>query len=240
MMEKIRTYKTAIVDDNEIDRLTTLVLARKHPFLDIVGAFSSSEEAIRSLDGQQMEVLLLDIDMPGMNGLSLRKELGPEPVCIFITSFPDYAIDGFDLAALDFLIKPLEKDRFDASMARLQDFLTIKHKAALFECSHGADAVFIKDGHDQVKIFLHEIIYLEALKDYTRIVTANKKYCVLSVLGSLLQQKAFTSFVRIHRSYAVQKHFVNRVTALQVYLNDISLPVGRTYKSELGKLSNTE
>lgn len=229
----VRTYNTIIVDDNEIDRLNTQIKVKKYPFLQIVGSYSSAETALADMQEKNVEVLLLDIDMPGLNGLELRRKLGNEQVCIFITSYPDYAVDSFELAALDFIVKPLEKERFAVAMQRLRDYLDIRHKAALFECSLGGDAVFIKDGHHQVKIQLHNILYLEALKDYTRIVTPQKKYCVLSILGNLLQETAFKTFIRIHRSYAVQKHFINKITAQQVFLNDIALPVGRSYKSAL-------
>lgn len=229
-------YNTIIVDDNEIDRLSLQLQLKKYPFLHLAGVYASAEEALKEIKDKDVKVLLLDIDMPDIDGLELRKQLGNEQVCIFITSFPDYAVAGFELAALDFLVKPLDKERFALAMSRLADYLDIKHKAALFECSLGTDAVFIKDGHDQVKIQLHDILYLEALKDYTRIVTAQKKYCVLSILGNLLQEAAFKTFIRIHRSYAVQKHFIDRITAQQVFIDNIVLPVGRSYKSSLEEL----
>lgn len=236
MTEKARTYNTIIVDDNEIDRLSLQVQVKKYPFLNLAGVYDSAEQALRHISAKDVQVLLLDIDMPGLNGLDLRKQLGNEQVCIFITSFPDYAVAGFELAALDFLVKPLDKERFALTMSRLEDYLEIKHKAALFECSLGTDALFIKDGHHQVKIQLHDILYLEALKDYTRIVTPQKKYCVLSILGNLLQDAAFKTFIRIHRSYAVQKHFIDKITAQQVFVNNIGLPIGRSYKSSLEDL----
>ena len=231
-----RTYNTIIVDDNEIDQLHTLMYAKKYPFLNITGRFNSAEEALEFLKTNEAAVLLLDIDMAGINGHELRRQLGQKQACIFITSYPDYAVDSFELAALDFLVKPLETERFDKAMERLKTYLEIVHKANLFESSLGSDAIFIKDGHQQVKIQLHDILYLEALKDYTRIVTSDKKYCVLSILGNLLQQNAFKSFIRIHRSYAVQKNFISKISAQQVFLNNISLPIGRTYKEALSNL----
>ncbi|HTD92489.1 MAG TPA: LytTR family DNA-binding domain-containing protein [Chitinophagaceae bacterium] len=236
MSDKAHTYNTIIVDDNEIDRLTLQVQVRKYPLLNLVGVYDSAEKALVEIEEKGVQVLLLDIDMPGLSGLDLRKQLGNEQVCIFITSFPDYAVEGFELAALDFLVKPLDKSRFALTMERLSDYLDIRRKAELFECSLGADAVFIKDGHHQVKIQLHDILYLEALKDYTRIVTRQKRYCVLSILGNLLQEEAFKTFIRIHRSYAVQKNFIDRITAQQVVINDITLPIGRSYKSSLEEL----
>lgn len=238
MPDSLRIYNTIIVDDNEIDQLHTLMYAKKYPFLNISGRFSTAEEALDFLQKNDVEVLLLDIDMQGMNGHELRRLAGEKQACIFITSYPDYAVESFELAALDFLVKPIESGRFEKAMERLKAYLEIVHKAGLFESSLGTDAIFIKDGHQQVKIQLHDILYLEALKDYTRIVTPEKKYCVLSILGNLLQETAFKTFIRIHRSYAVQKHFISKISAQQVFINDISLPIGRTFKDSLDSLTD--
>ncbi len=233
-----KTYNCFIVDDDEIDRLTTLSFVRRYPFIHIAGVYDSTATALEAALKHPPDILFLDIDMPGITGLELRKQLAHIPACIFITSYPDYAIESFEAAALDFLIKPLKGERFATSMDRLKNFLEIHAKAALLDYTLGGDTLFIKDGHEQIKLQLHEIVYLEALKDYTSIVTPAKKYCVLSTLGNLLEQKAFQMFVRIHRSYAVQKHFVNKITAREVYVNDQVLPVGRSYKDALGFLKN--
>ena len=127
-------------------------------------------------------------------------------------------------------------NRFEKAMSRLQNFLEIHFKAGLLDFTLGEDTLFIKDGHDHIKLHLYEIIYLEALKDYTGIVTRHKKYCVLTPLGSLLKEKTFQTFIRIHRSYAVQKHYINKITPKEVLVSNQVLPVGRSYKNELDKL----
>ena len=121
-------------------------------------------------------------------------------------------------------------------MDRLLEYMGIRHKSELLNHSLGADTIFIKDGHNHVKVQMHEIIYLEALKDYTRIITPNHKYAVLSPLGNLIKEKAFSSFIRIHRSYAVQKNYIKNISAGEVWVNDIALPVGRSYKESLKEL----
>ncbi|NIJ53899.1 LytR/AlgR family response regulator transcription factor [Dyadobacter arcticus] len=227
-------YNCVIIDDDEIDRLTTQMYARKYPFLNITGVFSSAEEAALKLGKESVDVLLTDIDMPGLNGLDFRATMMQVPVCVFITSFPDYAAEGFEVEAFDFLVKPIKSERFEHCMHRVRNYFELKRKAELFEYSLGSgNTIFIKDGHQQIKLNLHEIVYLEALKDYTRIVTTTKKYSVLSSIGNLLLESAFQSFLRIHRSYAVQRHFIDRVTPQQVYVRDYSLPVGRTFKDAL-------
>ena len=236
MNNTARSFNTILVDDNEIDQLHTLLYAKRYSFLNIIGKFNNAADALAFLKNNKVDVLLLDIDMDGMSGHELRRQLGQEQACIFITSYPDYALESFELAALDFLVKPLNADRFDKAMQRLQMYLDVQHKAALLESSLGQDAIFIKDGHQQIKVQMQDILYLEALKDYTSIVTPQKKYCVLSLLGNLLQENAFKTFIRIHRSYAVQKNFISKVSAQEVIIQGVTLPVGRTYKDALNNL----
>ena len=225
-------YNCIIVDDDEIDRLTTLSFARRYPFLNITGIYASAAAAMDRSE-EEVAVLLLDIDMPGISGLEFRRRMGNVPACIFITAHTEYAVESFELEALDFLVKPFDGKRFEMAMKRLEVYLDTRRKAELFEYSLGGDVLYIKDGHEQVKIKLHEVLYLEALKDYTSIVTTARKYCVLSTIGNLLKEEGFRSFVRVHRSFAVQKHAIGRLTSQEVMVGDITLPVGRSYRDSL-------
>jgi two-component system, LytTR family, response regulator len=231
-----RIYHCIIADDHEIDRLSVAAAIKRHPFMQVMGIYSSAEDALASVNTTLPDIAFLDIDMPGISGLALRKQLLDIPVCVFITSYPDYAVDSFELAALDFIVKPLKAERFAITAERIKTYLDIKYKAVLLDATLGADTIFIKQGHEQVKLSLHDVIYLEALKDYTIIVTAQKKYSVLSALGNVLREKSFENFIRVHRSYAVQKHFIERIKAQEITVNNIVLPVGRNYKEAVSKL----
>ncbi len=223
-----------IADDDEVDRLTTLSFVRRHPMFKIDGVFARAEAVLEAMQHLNPDVLFLDIDMPGTNGLALRDKLRHVPVCVFITSYPEYAAESFEKEALDFLVKPVKLERFEKTAERVQQYLELREKAALLDTTLGGDAVFIKEGHTRVKINLHEMLYLEALKDYTRIVTHEKKYCVLSSLGNLLKEEPFRAFTRIHRSYAVRKSDIVKIGTAEVSLgNNISLPIGRVYKDVL-------
>jgi DNA-binding LytR/AlgR family response regulator len=236
MKQVEKDYSCIIVDDNELDRLTLVSFTRRYPFMRIAGVFESAEQALAFTKTSTPDILLLDIDMPGISGLDLRKKLEHIPACIFITAHAEFALEGFETTALDFLVKPLRSERFEKAMTRLQNFMEIHHKAELLEYTLGEDSVFIKDGHTHIKLQLHEVLYLEALKDYTGIVTKKKKYCVLTPLGNLLKEKAFQTFIRIHRSYAVQKHFIDKITPKEVMVNNMLLPIGRSYKEALDGL----
>jgi two-component system, LytTR family, response regulator len=233
-MEK--SYTCVIVDDDDIDRLTALASVKKFPFIRVQGAYASAEEALLHLNKETVHLLLLDIDMPGMSGIELRSKMLSVPVCIFITSYPDFAVESFEAAALDFVVKPFTPARFTQAILRAKEYLEIREKADLFEYSLGHDTIFIKQGYERTKVKLHDILYLEALKDYTGIVTPQKKYCVLGSLGTMLQETSFKSFVRIHRSFAVQKHFIGKVDTNNVYVQNRSLPLGKTFKKNIDEL----
>lgn len=229
-----KKYTCIIIDDDEIDRLTVVSFAKKFPILDILGVFESADEALPFIEEQKVDILFLDIDMPGLNGIEFRKKALEIPVCIFITAHPEHAVESFQIETLDFIVKPLKLDRFTQTMSRVEEFMEIKLKALLFEASIGGDTIYIKEGHEQTKVKLHEILYLEALKDYTLVITEKKRHCVLSSIGNLLKEDHFQSFIRIHRSFAVQKQFIHKMNSTEIILNNnISIPVGRSYKENL-------
>ena len=227
-------FNCIIVDDDEIDRLTVLSFAKRFPNLNILGVFESAEEALLVVEKEKIDILFLDIDMPNLSGLDFRKKTLEIPVCVFITAHPEHAVESFELETLDFIVKPIKLNRFTQTMSRIEEFMEIKQKAQLFEASIGGNTIYIKEGHEQTKVKLHDILYLEALKDYTLVVTNQKRHCVLSNIGTLLKEPHFASFLRIHRSYAVQKQFIKRVLTNEVVLNNETLiPIGRSYKNIL-------
>jgi len=233
-----KKYTCIIIDDDEIDRLTMLSFAKKFPVLDILGVFESAEDALPFIEKEKVDILFLDIDMPGLNGIEFRKKALEIPVCIFITAHPEHAVESFEIETLDFIVKPLKLDRFAQTVSRIEEFMEIKLKASLFEASIGGDTIYIKEGHEQTKVKLHEILYLEALKDYTLVITNKKRHCVLSSIGNLLKEDHFQSFIRIHRSFAVQKQFIQKINSTEIILNNnIAIPVGRSYKENLNLFS---
>lgn len=230
----MKQYKCIIVDDDEIDRLTVTSFVKRFSNFSIRGIYYNAEEALAILNTEEIDVLFLDIDMPGDNGITLRKKAQQVPVCIFITAHPEHAVESFQLETLDFIIKPLKFDRFSETVERIEEFMEVREKASLYEASLGGDAIYIKEGHDQIKVKLHEIIYLEALKDYTLLVTEKKRHCVLSNLGNLLDTEHFISFIRVHRSFAVQKQRVKKISSSEILMDSLAkVPVGRSFKDNL-------
>lgn len=230
-------FNSIIVDDNEIDRLTLLCYAKKYPVLNIIGIFSCAEEALVFINENKIDVLFLDIDLPGLSGVELRKRAQDIPVCIFITSHPEFAVESFELDTLDFIVKPINPIRFESAIKRVVEFMEIRQKADLFESSIGGDVIYIKEGHEQTKVKLHDVLYIEALKDYSLVITSQKRHCVLASIGNILKEIHFQSFIRVHRSFAVQKQFVQQINTHDLILhNQAIIPIGRSFKDNLNLL----
>ncbi|HRG18501.1 MAG TPA: LytTR family DNA-binding domain-containing protein [Flavobacterium lutivivi] len=233
----MKKFNCLIVDDDEVARLKVVSIVRNFPIFNIIGNFSSAIAAFSVSEKEPIDVLFLDIDMPTLSGLELRKKLMNIPVCVFITSHPEHAAESFELETLDFIVKPLREERFAQTVSRIEEFMEIKQKAVLYETSFGDDFIYIKDGYEKVKVKLHDILYIEALKDYCILVTSYKRYCVFSSIGNLIKESHFSHFIRIHRSYAVQKQFVEKVSANEITLfNNTKLPIGNAFKSNTALL----
>ncbi len=230
----MKKWRCIIVDDDEIDRLMVVSFAKRFENLDILGIFNSANDALTALENLHVDIMFVDIDMPKLNGIEFRRKTKTIPVCIFITAHPEFAVESFELDTLDFIVKPIKFDRFQQTMQRIEAFMEIKQKALLFESTLGADTIYIKEGHEQTKIKLHDIFYMEALKDYTLIFTEKKRHCVLSTIGNLLKESHFQSFIRIHRSFAIQKQYIKKINVTDLELhNNMTIPIGRFYKDNL-------
>ncbi|HLA54744.1 MAG TPA: LytTR family DNA-binding domain-containing protein [Flavobacterium sp.] len=233
----MRKYSCLIIDDDDIDRLAVMIQVKKHLVLDIAGAYKSAVDAIPALEKPGIDVLFLDIDMPSLNGLDFRKLALQVPVCVFITSHPEHAAKTFELDTLDFIEKPVKSERFSQTVRRIEEYMDLRNKAAFFDATLGSDPIYIKEGFGKTRIDLLEVRYLEALKDYTKLALPAENHSVLTSLGNLLQTPEFSPFVRIHRSYAVNKYFVKRIKSTEVELdNGTTIPVGRSYKDILKSL----
>ncbi|WP_246011586.1 LytR/AlgR family response regulator transcription factor [Flavobacterium piscinae] len=233
----MKVFSCIIVDDDEMDRLVVQSYAKRFLNLNVIGVFESAEKALLFLNQNEVDIAFLDIEMPGESGIELRKKALSIPVCVFISSHAESAAETFEIQTLDFIVKPFKFARFEQTIQRIEEFMNIKTKADLYEQTIGGDAIYVKSGTEKVKIRLHEILYFEALKNYTVIVTESERHYVLKGLSEFLSDDLFRSFIRIHRSFAVQKQHIEKIISNEIHLiNDKTIPIGRSYKKNLSNL----
>jgi DNA-binding LytR/AlgR family response regulator len=219
-----------IVDDEPPAReLLASYVSRLENF-EIVGQFGNALETFSILQGGSIDLMFLDIQMPGMSGLELIRSLRYVPSVILTTAFRDYATEGFDLDVCDYLVKPVSFERFMKAVSKYHQYSPRFFADESAKSDFQPAYVFIKVNKEQIKIFLDDILYIESIKDYLRIHTKSKSYITYLRLNYMLEKLPESSFVRIHKSYIVSVKCIRAFRSGSVRIDDKELPVGRFYK----------
>ncbi|SNC60689.1 two component transcriptional regulator, LytTR family [Hymenobacter gelipurpurascens] len=230
-----------LVDDEPLAlRLLTSYVERV-PFLELVGTCRSALEAMTVLQREQVDVMFLDIQMPDLTGVEFVRTLRPEALVIFTTAYEAYALEGFNLNAVDYLVKPIAFDRFVQAAQRAQDRLSPKPTEAAAPAppappASADDFIFVKADYHTQRINLRDIRYLEGLKDYIKIFTGGKPVLTLNSLKAFEDRLPSQDFVRVHRSYIVALSWIDSIRKNRIYLGDAIIPVGDSYSDAFHKL----
>lgn len=203
--------------------------------LEIVGKSYSAVKAFDLLNDQKVDLLFLDIQMPVLNGIDFIKTLKNPPAIILTTAYREYALDGYDLDIIDYLLKPIAFDRFLKAVDRYRSRLNpakIEPEASVEEVEH----IFFNINRTHHKVMLNDILYIESLKDYVRIHMKTQRLMVKGNIGSFMKQLPADRFIRIHRSYAIALSYVKSYNQSEVDVAGHKLPIGISYKEELNKL----
>ncbi|HEY8898391.1 MAG TPA: LytTR family DNA-binding domain-containing protein [Niastella sp.] len=232
----MKPLNCVIIEDNPVDRLLLEEYLAGYSFINITGAFVNPVESLEHLKTHIINILFLDVDMPVINGIDFLKTLPDPPPCIMVTAHPEYAIDAFDVQAIDYLLKPVKPERLEKAIQRVLELQEIKSKAVQYSMHFENDFLMIKEGTVLNKVHVADILYLEALTNYTKVVTVQKKYITLNNLKSFLDHLPEKRFLRIHRSYAVAVDKIQGVYKNELLIGEQRLPLGKTYRQEVKKL----
>lgn len=224
-----------IVDDDELSQKTMKHLVSQVPFLNLINTCSNASEAINTLSSNKVDLMLLDIEMPVINGLEFVKSLKNPPITILATSKKDYAIEAFECNVIDYLVKPIAVDRFFNAIAKSKHFFDALYKNN--ELS-GKEYLFVKVNGSLTKICIKEILWIEALGDYISVNTTEKKYTVHSTLKAIEGKLSADKHVRVHRSYIVSIDNIHSIDDNTIVINKQLIPVGFVYKDNLTKRLN--
>ncbi|PVD49463.1 DNA-binding response regulator [Terrimonas sp.] len=225
-----------IIEDRQIDMEYLRCLVEQQDILELKGCFNNPLEANAFIQQHAPRLIFMDIDMPVMNGIDYFKKLSPQPICIFVTAFSEHAWESYELHAFDFILKPVKIERFETCIKRLKEYLELLSRSDIYESHVGKNTITIKEGTTKHIIDINDILYIEALKDYSKVVTSEKKIMTLSKLKHFMEKLPGNEFVRIHRSYAVAVQKVSKINGNDIYIQSMKLPVGKTFKSQLSLL----
>ena len=236
---KNEPIRCIFIDDEPLALEVLTLHLSNYPQLCIVERFSNAVDAIQWMKNNTVDAIFTDIQMPGISGLELVKNQYPAPhAVIFTTAYPNYAPEAFEFEALDYLLKPISPERIQKTIARLEEFQSLKYSQTQ-DSSLKPDFVYIKiDGHHQ-KIHYADILYIEAFADYIKIwIGPEKRLVTLQTMRNMEKALPPDLFIRIHRSFIVSKNNVVSIQQNGVKIGNKILPIGKNYKESILALVN--
>lgn len=224
-------YKCVVIDDEPIAiKVIVNYLGRISGF-DVVATFTNALDALVTLREQQVDLIFLDIQMPGINGLEFYKTLQNPPSLIFTTAFRNFAADAFDVNAIDYLVKPIPFERFLKAINRFSDV-----RSTTVSISDHSDSNFIilKSDKKSYKVKISDILFIESMDDFVRVHTVNQKLICYLRLSALEQQlKSWPNIIRVHRSFIINTQHVAVFTSYNIEIGNKTIPIGRNYKENI-------
>lgn len=225
------TIKCMIVDDEPFARKLLEDYCGRLPDLEVKGCFASGIEAMAALQQTLPDLLFLDIQMPGLNGLDLLQTLPDKPHLIFTTAYSEYAVEGFELDAVDYLLKPFDFPRFLKAINKFKTRQQTQTAPALAEVS---SPLFVKEGRELVRLEIENILFIKGQKDYVQFhMLDGQRTLSLMNLKDLEQQLADYRFLRIHQSYIINTAHLKRCALESVQVGKQTLPVSQSYRLQL-------
>jgi len=241
-MPSTKKIKCLVIDDEEPSR----EIIQKHiagvDALELTGSCTNAVEALSFLQSNTVDLLFLDIQMPHILGTNFIRTLKNPPKVIFITAYRKYALEGFELDAVDFLLKPISFDRFLKAVNKvlqlnLQSNMPEPEKSEASKDS-AQPFLYFRSDRKMVKVLFNDILYIEGLRDYIRIFTTTKTIVTKHLLTSLEEMLPADGFLRIHRSYIVSLNKIDSYNAETIEIAKKELPIGRLYKHDVTKILN--
>ncbi|MDH5828791.1 response regulator transcription factor [Sphingobacterium sp. SG20118] len=225
--------KCIIVDDEPLAREEMSNLVQEISSIEIVGEFSNALSAQEFLKANQVDLLFLDIEMPTLNGLDFALSLSEDKLVILTTAYTQYALKSYELDAIDYLLKPIKKERLAKAIDKAITYkrlLSLKDNQNTFEASN-EDSLLIKSERKYYKIAFEDIKFIEALKDYVVIYTRNSKMITAMNLKTIHQKLLSDLFVRVSKSYLINMSFIDSFDNHTIYIDESEIPIGEVYRS---------
>lgn len=225
--------KCIIVDDEPLARKGLREYIADVEFLELAGDFDNPLKATDILKKEEVQLLFLDIQMPKITGLEFFKTLKQPPPVIFTTAFPQYALDGFEVNALDYLVKPISFDRFLKAAMKAKEYYEIREKNSVETTGTGNNYFFIKADNKLVKLFFDDVLFAEALQNYVVVHTKEKKYVTYLTFKAVEDYLPAGQFIKTHKSYIIAASKVDTIEGNDIRIGQQHIPISRNLKEEV-------
>jgi DNA-binding LytR/AlgR family response regulator len=227
--------KAIVIDDEPLAHEVIKGLTEKASFVEIAGYFTDSLQAMAFLQTNKADLLFLDIKMPDISGIELLRSIPNPPMVIFTTGYSEHAVEGFELDAIDYLLKPFSLTRFLKACNKAYEHYRSKKNNS----NAGTDLsyVFIKSGYEQVRVELNDLLYAEASGNYVVFVLEKQRLASRLTMSEAAALLPVTSFIRVHRSYIVSKKHIQKVDKKTVWVQQTEIPIGPAYASIIEKIT---
>jgi DNA-binding LytR/AlgR family response regulator len=222
-----------IVDDEPVARKILHEFVDQVPFLDLHGKFENAMKAEAFLKSEQVDLIFLDIEMPKVSGLQFLQRLNVDSLVILTTAFPQYALEGYELDIIDYLLKPFALSRFLKAVQKAKDYHELKSRTGVLP---QPDYIFIKSDKRIEKIRLADIIYVESVGNYVAVHTDEQKILAYLTLKSLEVQLPGGDFMKVHQSYLVNAARISAIDGNEIRIGSKSLPMSRNYRENVMKI----
>ena len=229
-MKKIRCI---IVDDEPVARKVLREFVEQIHFLELTGEFENALKTETFLKDKQTDLVFLDIEMPKLTGLELLKKLPVKPLIILTTAFPQYALEGYELDIIDYLLKPIAFSRFLKAVQKSKEYIEMKGSASRVP---DPGWLFVRSEKRIEKIELKDILYIESLGNYVNIRTESKNIIAYLTLKSIETQLPPDDFIKIHQSFLVSFSRINAIEGNHIKIKDANLPISRNYRDAVMQL----
>jgi two-component system LytT family response regulator len=230
--------KCLIVDDEPLAVEVIENHLNKIEQLELVGTCKNAFEVYNFLREIKVDLMFLDIHMPEMKGTELIKNLNNPPKVILTTAYREYALEGYELNVLDYLLKPISFDRFMQAINKYFDSATASSDISFHAGNSEESFIYVREKNQVHKILTNNIHFIESISDYVKIHSINQKITIRYTITSIEKMLSDAEFIRIHRSYIVNKKYITKFTAHSIYIDEKEFPIGPSYKKEVFKALN--
>jgi two-component system LytT family response regulator len=230
--------KCIAVDDEPLALRLLQDNIRKVPYIDLVASCRNAFDAMKVLQENKVDLIFIDIQMPGLTGLQFIGSLENKPLVIFITAYKEFALESYDLAVVDYLVKPVALDRFIKACNRAKELHELKMSRTQNVAPLQPDYFFLNADYSEVKITFDDVKWIEGVRDYVKIYLkdSDKPLLFRTSLKAIEAELPSLKFIRIHKSYIVSIKSITAIRKASLFLNDIELPVGETFRDGFEKL----